>query len=368
MKLRILMALLRKEVISLKRNPFIPRIIIALPLMVMLVIPLVANMDVKNVNVAIVDHDESLLSRRIFADMDAVDKLRIVYRGSSHDEAMRHIERGTADVLVTIPADYSRDLVNGAHPQIDLAANGVNATKSGIGSQYAMQSIMGTLAHQAAECGFVADEGVRVLNRFNPTLDFRIFMLPALMVVLLIMICGFLPTLNLVSEKESMTIEAINVSPVGRFTFVLSKLIPYWVAGIVVITIGILISYGVYDLAPDGSAWAIYLGAILFSLVMSGLGIIIANKSGTILQSIFMMFACIIIFQLMSGLFTPIDSMPQWAQAITYVLPPRYFIEIMRSVYLKGAGFADLVPQFAALAALALALCTLAAATYRKRS
>lgn len=187
------------------------------------------------------------------------------------------------------------------------------------------------------------------------------------MVVLLILICGFLPALNLVSEKESGTIEAMNVTPVGRFTFVLSKLIPFWAVGLLVVTVGMLVGWLVYGLVPAGHIAYIYLAAILFTLVMSGLGVSIANRSSTLLQSIFVMFAFIVIFQLMGGLFTPIASMPRWAQVLTYAIPPRYFIEIMRAVYLKGAGIADLWQQYAALAAFALLFCLVAAKTYRKR-
>ena len=193
-------------------------------------------------------------------------------------------------------------------------------------------------------------------------------MIPALMTVLLIIICGFLPALNLVSEKETGTIEAMNVTPVSRMTFVLSKLIPFWMVGLFVVTIGMLIGWLVYGLVPQGSIGAIYLATILFSLIMSGFGVAIANRSATMLQSIFVMFAFIMIFQLMSGLFTPISSMPQWAQCITYVIPPRYFIEIMRSVYLKGSTVAELWQPYAALLTLAVILSSIAAGTYRKKS
>ena len=145
-------------------------------------------------------------------------------------------------------------------------------------------------------------------------------------------------------------------------------MIPYWLVGILVVTVGMLIGWLVYGLVPEGNVALVYLATILFSLVMSGLGVFIANQSATILQSIFVMFAFIVVFQLMSGLFTPIASMPRWAQCITYAIPPRYFIEIMRSVYLKGATLADLWGQYAALSGFALLLCLVAAGTYRKRT
>ena len=209
---------------------------------------------------------------------------------------------------------------------------------------------------------------VSVKNSYNPTLNFRNFMIPALLIILLIIICGFLPALNLVSEKETGTIEAMNVTPVGRFTFVLSKLIPFWITAIFVITVGMLIGWLVYDLWPAGSVWDIYVAAILFSLVMSGLGVVIANRSATMLQAIFVMFAFIMIFQLMGGLFTPISSMPQWAQIVTYAVPPRYFNEIIRAIYLKGASMSDLWLQYVCLAGIAALISVFAAWSYKKRA
>lgn len=368
MNVKTLKILLKKEVSLLKRNPLIPRLIVAMPVLVMLIIPLVATLEVKNVGVAVVDNDRTELSRRMVADMEASEYLSVAGCYSSYDEAFRQIEAGEADAIVTIPKDYLKDLTNGKRPELDLKANGVNATKGTLGTQYATMSVANTVSRWQMEQGIsVPLPESAALNLYNPTLDFRNYMIPALMVVLLIIICGFLPTLNLVSEKESGTIEAMNVTPVGRFEFVLSKLIPYWAVGILVVTVGMLIGWLVYGLAPEGNIASIYLATILFSLVMSGLGVFIANKSTTILQSIFMMFAFIITFQLMSGLFTPIASMPQWAQCITYAIPPRYFIEIMRSVYLKGANITDLWIQYAALSGFAMLLCLMAAMTYRKR-
>lgn len=368
MKLRILTALLRKEVRLMRRNPLIPKIIIGMPLMVMLLLPLVANLDVKNVGVTVVDNDRSQLSRRIIADVSASGTLSVVEVVSTHEEAMRTIEDGAADVVLTIPPGFSKHLGEAGNV-VDIEANGVNATKGMLGAQYLSGSVTGSLQQWMESAGMepVASE-LSVINRYNPTLNFRNYMIPALMVILLIIICGFLPALNLVSEKESGTIEAMNVTPVSRFAFVLSKLIPFWVVGLIVVTVGMTVGWLVYGLVPAGNIAIIYLAAILFSLVMSGLGVAIANRSATMLQSIFVMFAFIMIFQLMGGLFTPISSMPEWAQYITYAIPPRYFIEIMRAVYLKGAGIADLWFQYVALASFALLASLLAAATYSKRS
>lgn len=361
--MRILGALLRKEVTLMRRNPIIPKMILVMPLMVMLVLPLVATMDVRNVSVAVVDNDRTQLSRRLVADMDATAELTVTALCGTHSEAMARVEEGSADVVVTIPPEWSRN-----PGPLYVEANGVDATRGALGARYVAGSVAHTLRQWRAESGArMPSASVTVTDRYNPTLDFRNFMIPALLVILLILICGFLPALNLVQEKETGTMEAMNVAPVGRGVFVLSKLVPFWVTGLGVITVGMAVGGIVYGLWPLGSAGAIYLAAVLFSLFMSGLGVAVANRSHTMLQAIMVMFAFIVVFQLMGGLFTPIGSMPAWAQALTYVVPPRYFNEIMRGVYLRGASVADLWGQYLCLAAAACVACVAAALTYRRR-
>ena len=244
----------------------------------------------------------------------------------------------------------------------------MNAVKGSLGMQYLVQTVTQTLAELRSEQGQPpAADPVVVENRYNPTLDYRHYMIPALMIMLLVMLCGFLPALNLVSEKETGTIEQINVTPVSRLTFTLAKLIPYWVIGTAVLGAAMLLAWIVYGLAPAGSIGAIFLAAGLFVLTMSGLGVAIANRSETMQQTMFVMFF-LTIFILMSGLITPVASMPAWAQGITCVLPPRYFVDIMRAVYLKGSLIGDLWSDYVLLAVFAAAFNTLAAATYRKRA
>lgn len=367
--MRTLGILLRKEMWLMRRNPFIPRIIVMLPVMGMLVLPLVANFDVKNVGVAIVDNDRSMLSRRIIADCEASEYLAVKGCFHRYADAMQQIEDGDANVILSIPCDYEKKISKGMEPVLDVAANGVDAISGMIGARYASQSAVATLGVWCAEQGVEGGgANVNVLNLYNPTLDFRNYMIPALIVILIIIICGFLPALNIVREKETGTIEAMNVTPVGRVAFVLSKLIPYWVVCMMVVTVGMLIGRLVYGLSPAGSIGAVYAASLLFGLVMSGIGVTIANKSATMQQSVFVMLAVVMIFNLMSGLFTPVSSMPPWAQYLTYANPPRYFIEIMRGVYLRGAGMEDLAVHYLALAGFAVTGCVSAAMTYSKRN
>lgn len=367
--MRTLFFLLDKEWRQFLRNPFLPKMAVMFPLMVMLLIPWVTTMDVRHVNVAVVDGDRSPASRRLIQKIDASDYFTLRSISEHYDAALATLEAGGADVIVEIPDNFERSLAGGAPEKVDISANGVNAVKGSLGMQYLVQTVTQTLSELRSEQGQPpAADPIAVENRYNPTLDYRHYMIPALMIMLLVMLCGFLPALNLVGEKETGTIEQINVTPVSRLTFTLAKLIPYWVLGLAVLGIAMLLARVVYGLAPAGSVGAIFLAAGLFILTMSGLGVAIANRSETMQQTMFVMFFFVMIFILMSGLITPVESMPAWAQWITRFLPPRYFVEIMRAVYLKGSLIGDLWSDYAILALSAVMFDALAALTYKKQA
>ena len=369
-QLKVLGALLRKELKLMKRDPNIPVAIFILPLVVMLIFPLVANFDVKHIEVAVVDNDRSELSRRIISDMGASEFMDIAAAPSTHALAVKEMEKGTADIIMTIPQNYEADIVrNGKIPDIDVETNGVNATKGVLGSTYVTNSIVESLQGYAGQYGLKLDlNNVSEIYRFNPTLNSHHYMIPALMVVIIVLICGFLPAVNLVNEKETGSIESMNVAPVSKFVFVLSKVVIFWVVALGILTMGILVGGWVYDVWPVGNLFIIYTGTLLFGIVISELGVAIANTSNTILQAIFVIFAFVVVYILMGGIFTPIPSMPQWAQDITIFVPTRYYSEILRSVYLKASSWSDLSQHFAALGIFAGVLLILCALTYRKRN
>lgn len=367
--MRTLLVLLDKEFRQFIRNPFLPKMAVIFPLMIMFIIPWVTTMDVRHIGVSVVDNDRTAASRRLVQKIGASDYFTLHDTAEHFDAALARLEAGTVDVIVEIPDGFERSIATGSPEKVSISANGVNALKGSLGSQYTMQVLTQTLAELRAGQGFPpAADPIAVVNRFNPTLEYRNYMIPALMIILLILICGFLPALNLVGEKEKGTIEQINVTPVSRLSFTLAKLIPYWIIGFAVLTLVMGIAWSVYGLAPAGSFGAIYLAAALFILTMSGIGLVIANRSETMQQVMFVMFFFVMIFVLMSGLITPIESMPAWAQWITRLLPPRYFVDIMRSVYLKGTLLVELGANYAALAVFAVVFNALAALTYRKQA
>ena len=193
-----------------------------------------------------------------------------------------------------------------------------------------------------------------------------VFMVPALMVMVLTILCGFLPALNIVGEKEKGTIEQMNVTPVRKFTLILSKLIPYWLVGFIVLTICFGVAGLVYRLVPAGHLSTIYIFSAIFVLAISGFGLVISNYARTVQQAMFMMFFFIITMIFMSGLYTQIASMPPWARMISNFSPLRYLMEVLRLVYLKGSGIAELRSHFFALCGFAIFFNGWAILSYRK--
>ena len=365
--------LLEKEFKQFFRNSFLPRLVIMFPVMIMLVVPWITTMDVRDIDVVVVDMDRSAYSERLIKDIDASPYFRLKDVVDNYDSALERVEYGVADAVVEIPSGFEKDLiVRGASP-VQLSINTVNGTRGVLGGSY-LGALMVSFSQKVMSETHDTRRNVTMprielitQHRYNPLLDYKLYMIPALMVIILIVMCGFLPALNIVSEKERGTIEQMNVTPVSKFMFILAKLIPYWVMGIVILSICMGFAYVAYGLFPKGSIWVIYMFAFMFILSMSGFGLVISNYSNTMQQAMFVMFFFVMIFQLMSGLLTPIRSMPDWAQWITVFNPPRYFVQMMRLVYLKGGGISDLSTELLAMLGFVIFFGLWAVLSYKKR-
>ncbi|MDR3127129.1 MAG: ABC transporter permease [Tannerellaceae bacterium] len=359
----LLKYLLRKEFTLIRRNAFLPRFIIAYPVVVMLVFPWVASLDVKDINLCIVDHDHSSFSRLLTQQIPASGYFHLAAIAPGYEEAMEYIKRNQADVILLIPPDFEKDLICGETTSVQIAPNSVNGTKGLFAANYLTQ-ILSLFPHRLS--GQQTPDTLIPLYRYNPHLSYQSFIIPALIVILLTVICTFLPALNLVAEKEQGTLEQLHVTPLNTSLFLLSKLIPYWIIGLFVLSLALVLAALCYRLIPAGSLLAIYLFAFLFILIVSAFGLLVANFSSSMQQAMFVIFFFTMVMLLLSGTFTPIHSMPPWAQTLTYANPLRYFIDAMRALYLKGSPLSELYPQLLALAALAALLIPAAFASYRK--
>ncbi len=365
--------LLEKEFKQFFRNPFLPKLVLAFPVLIMLVIPWIMTMDIKNIGVTVVNHDSGGAAERLIRKIETSEYF--ILNGVEHDyeEALTALEYAKTDAIVEIPADFDRRLTTEGSAPVQVSINAVNDMKGALGANYlgalCNEFSRETLGGAVGQGGAAAAPKIEIVtqNRYNPYLDYKMFMIPALMVIVLLLLGGFLPALNIVGEKEKGTIEQINITPVSKFTFIFAKLIPYWVMGLLVLSVCMLLAWLVYGLAPQGNVGIIYLFSVLFILAVSGFGLIVSNYSDTMQQAMFVMFFFMLIFMLMSGLLTPLRSMPDWAQYMTVINPPRYYIEMMRMVYLKGGMLADLQTQLWALVAIDAVLGTWAVLSYRKR-
>lgn len=364
--------LVEKEFKQVMRNPFLPRFIIAFPLMALLVLPLSATFEIRNVKLALVDNDRSGYSRQLSDKILSSGTFRLAEVSPDYAYAMRAIEADRADIVLEIPAGFGRGLVRDATAPVLISANTVNGAMGGLGSAY-LVSILNDFSLGVRSEWLRLPSGIQtpafgIVSRFryNPHLEYPVFMVPALMVMILAMLCGFLPALNIVGEKEKGTIEQMNVTPVRKFPLILSKLIPYWVMGFIVLTLSFGIARLAYGLVPAGYLRTIYLFASVFILAMSGFGLVISNYAKSVQQAMFMMFFFVISMVLMSGLYTPIASMPDWAQLISDFSPLKYLIQVLRLIYLKGSVFSDLQEQFFRLCAFAVFFNGWAVLSYRK--
>lgn len=364
----VLRYLIEKEFKQMTRNIILPLVFVLLPLFVVNTVPRAATQEVKNLKVSIVDNDHSTLSARLARKLAASSYFTLTDASPSFAVALHSVEAGTADFVVEIEPGFEKHLMTNAAAHVAISANAVNGVKAGLGSSYLSQIVADFTANLQSEHGIGGRQAFKAMPRylFNTTLDYKRFMIPALMAMLLILIVGFLPALNIVGEKEKGTIEQINVTPVGKFDFILSKLIPYWCVGLVILAYAMVLAKAIYGYAPVGNVGLTFLFATLFILVVSSLGLIVSNYSETTQQAALVMFFFLVIFILMSGLITPVTSMPNWAQAITRLNPLRYFIEAMRALYLKGSGIVQLLPQLVALCVFAAVLWVWAIVSYRK--
>ena len=353
--------LLQKEFIQIRRNPFLPRLIILFPILIMCVMPWVMNLEVKHIAVDVVDNDRSTRSQQLVQSIAVSKYFSFHGQPSTYREALRDIERSQADIVLVIPHGYSRDLTLGRKPQILIAANAVNGTKGAIGSVYLVRLVTASAFPLAS----IRSE-VSTLFLHNQHFDFKLFMIPALLAIVMMMMTGYLPTLNIVGEKEAGTIEQINVTPVKKSTFILAKLLPYWLIAFFIITACLALSWLIYGITPAGSVALVYLLAMLLAVFFSSLGLIISNYSDTMQQAVFVMWFFVMILMLLSGLFTPIRSMPTAAYLTTYINPVSYFIEAMRTVFIRGGNFSSIAHQVLALSLIGLFMSGWAVLSYKK--
>lgn len=372
--MRTLKFLLRKEFRQIFRDPAILRLILIMPVIQLLILPWAADYEIKKIKLAVVDHDHSGYSRQLINKITSSGYFILTDYSSSYEQSLEKIEHDKADLVLQIPAHFEKNLVKEDEATLFMALNAINGVKANLGGAYLRTIIQDYNREVRMEWiqfpRFSPETQIEVSssNWFNPLMNYKYFMVPGILVILLTMVGTNLTAINIVKEKEIGTIEQINVTPIKKYHFILGKLIPFWIIGLFVLTIGLTIARIAYGIIPAGSFFTIYVFAAVYLLAVLGLGLLISTYSANQQQSMLISFFLMMIFILLGGLYTSIDSMPEWAQWITRFNPVTYFIEVMRMVVLKGSGLSDIKYHLLAMGGFAVGFNAWAVISYRKRS
>lgn len=372
--MKTILFIIQKEFRQIFRNKAMLPIIFVLPLVQLLILSNAASFEIKNIKFSYVDNDHSEASRELISKFEASKYFNIIESFSSKKEANLQMQTGKVDVILEIPNHFERDLIKENGSNLSVSINAIDGAAAGVESVYISQIIAGfnqkiqTQLYQYNEASYVQPMNIVTIPSFwyNNTLNYKTFMVPGILVLLVTMITLFLSSMNIVREKEIGTLEQINVTPIRKYQFIVGKLFPFWILGLVILTVGLAIAKVVFSVPILGSIGLIYFFTSVYLLVILGIGLIISNYSDTQQQAMFVAWFFTVIFILMSGLFTPIESMPQWAQNLTLLNPIRYFVEIIRMVMLKGATFSDISRPFFIIVFYAFALNGIAVWSYKK--
>lgn len=382
--MRTILFILRKEFLQIFRHRVMLPLIFIMPIIQLLILAHAADYEVRNINLFLVNRDGSQAAHRLIGKFEASPHFNIVGNAFNSDEAYRAIQNGQADLFIEIPVDFQRNLLRDGYAQLQSSVDAINGVKAGLASAYTNAIITdfneefreewmpavnvsgSPKAHLATNGQSPLTLSIRSANWFNPELNYQTFMVPGILVLLVTLVGTFLSGMNIVKEKEIGTIEQINVTPIRKYQFIIGKLLPFWIIALIELAFGLLVGKLAFDIPFVGSLWLIFGFSALYLLVVLGIGLLVSTVTETQQQAMFISWFFLIIFILMSGLFTPIESMPVWAQAITRFNPVAYFVEVMRMVLLKGSGILDIRIHLIVMSAYAIAVNSLAVLNYRK--
>ncbi len=390
--------LIWKELIELKEDPRLFGLVILAPIIQLLMLGYAATTDVRNVPIVVADADRSAASRDLVERFTASPNFSVIAVVNSVNEIDPYLERGRAWMALSIPSAYGASLGEGRPQTVQVIADGSDANSSNVALGYAANLVAGYAqelgARRAAAVGagsgngppeglrqgydgppegghYVRGRGIeaRVRVWFNPRLESRDFMIPGVLAMLLLVVTTNLSSMGIVREKELGTLEQLNVTPLRRWELIVGKLLPYALIGMIDVFLVIAVAVLWFQIPLRGSVWLLIALTLVYLLTTLGLGLFVSTVSSTQQQAMMtttFFFLTPMIW--LSGFVFPIENMPVVIQLVTYLVPLRYFLVIVRSIFLKGVGLETLWPQVAALTAWGVAVLSLAIARSTKRS
>jgi ABC-2 type transport system permease protein len=370
--MRIIVTLLAKEFKQIFRNRFMLPVIFVVPVVQMIVLTYAASLEMKDIKMAVVDQDLSQASRLLVSRFSGSPFFEICLSTQDYGEAVRQLTRDRVDVILHISKHFEKKLYAEQQTDLQLVVNAINATEAGLIHAYCTRIVLEYNGQIRTEWfGMSGQAGPAELELipsfwYNPQLDYKIYMFSGILVIIVTLIGMMLTALNLVREKEMGTTEQINVTPIRKYQFIIAKLLPFWVIALFELAFGLVVGKVLYGLPTVGNLGLLFLFTCVYLFVVLGLGLFLSTISQTQQQLMFVAFFFMITFILMSGVFTPVESMPLWAQKVNIINPAAYFMKVIRMILLKGSGFRDISQAFFSLTVYAVLILTLAVTNYRK--
>jgi ABC-2 type transport system permease protein len=364
--------ILQKEFLQVFRNRMMVPMIFGIPLVQMLILVYAATFEMKKIDMVVVDHDFSPTSRGLIAKFSGIPFYNTDRAVSTVEEGENLLTDNEADMVLVLPAGLERDLMREDVGHIQLLINAIDGNSAQLIHAYSQFVIRDfnqmLIADWKGMPGFAAPVSIHITENYwyNPVLDYKWYMAPGILAILVTIIGMFLTGMNLVREKETGTIEQLNVTPIRKHQFIAGKLIPFWLIALFDLAFGLFIAWLVFNLPIVGSLGLLFGFAGIYLLGILGLGLFISTVAHTQQQVMFVSFFFMIIFILMGGIFTPVESMPEWAQIVNHANPVFYFMRILRMILLKGSGFHELIKEFFGLLFLGILFLSLAIRRYRK--
>jgi ABC-2 type transport system permease protein len=371
--MRIIGYLLQKEFLQIFRNRAMLPILFVMPFLQLLVLAHAATFEVRNTRVHVIDEDGGPTAQRLVDRLTASGYFDVVARSGADALGNDALLRREAGLVVHIPPDFEARLTRTGRAPVQLVLNAEDAYGAGVVRSYALaivnQVSRETMAERAMGSGRTGRPGgldVRPRAGYKTEMDYKAYMVPGILVLLVTLIGALLSSMNIAREKEIGTIEQLNVTPIKKYQFIIGKLLPFWIIALAELAFGLLLAKLLFDIPMRGSLLLVFIAGAVYLLVVLGLGLWVSTVTDTQQQSMLISWFILVVFILMSGLLTPIASMPDWGRALTRINPIAYFIEIMRAVLVKGAGWGDIQASVGILAAYAAAVLSLAVFQYRK--
>ncbi len=367
--MRTLLFLIQKEFLQIFRNKMMLPIIFGVPIIQLLILVNAATYEIKNIKVGIIDYDKSTLSQKFIMKIQGSHYFILTNNYLSTIEGISAIDNNSIKALIVIPKYFERDVLLNRNPiKIQLLNDAINSVNAAITYSYFQQLFNSFIKEEINKNSIEQPDNINIIPRFrfNVDFDYKKYMVPGVLVMLITVISFVLGALNIVREKEVGTIEQINVTPIKKYEFIIGKLFPFWIIALLEFTIGLTLGKLVYNIPIVGSIPLLYMVAGVYLIILLSLGLFISTIVDTQQQATLLAFFFLMIFILLSGLFTSLESMPKWILLVNKINPLAYFIQTIRMILLKGSGFWDILPNFIAIVVLAILSMSLAILRVRK--